>query len=86
MVIEPPRKRRGCDRCKAPIMVTIEAPAGLVELCWNCALASMPGRDSTWLEERHASFSDHLADRMAAAATKEHMANVAYMRECSGAV
>lgn len=62
---------RGCDRCTATIMVKIESKAGLVELCWNCALASMPGRDSTWLEERTLPFSDHLAGRMKEAAERE---------------
>ena len=72
MVIDPLTRERGCDRCADPsIMVKIESKAGLVELCWSCALASLPGRDSTWLEERHRPFSDHLADRMKAAAEKE---------------
>ena len=52
-------------------MVKVESKAGLVELCWTCALASLPGRDSTWLEARHREFRDHLADRMKAAAKKE---------------
>ena len=71
MVIDRLTRERGCDRCTAPIMVVVASKAGLVELCWNCALASMPGRDSVWLEERHRLFSDHLADRMKAAAEKE---------------
>ena len=71
MVINPLTRERGCDRCTAPIMVKVESKAGLVELCWNCALASMPGLDSVWLEARHRPFSDHLADRMKAAAEKE---------------
>ena len=52
-------------------MVKIESKAGLVELCWSCALASMPGTDSTWLEARHAEFRDHLLGRIQAAAEKE---------------
>ncbi len=71
MVINPQTRARGCDRCAAPLMVKIESKAGLVELCWNCCLASLPGRDSTWLEERHRPFRDHLADRMKAAWEKE---------------
>ena len=71
MVIDPMTRERGCDRCAGPIMVKVESKAGLVELCWSCALASLPGRDSTWLEARHRPFSDHLADRMKAAAMKE---------------
>lgn len=71
MIIDPLTKERGCDRCCAPIMVKIESKAGLVELCWNCALASLPGRDSAWLEERHLPFRDHLADRFQEAAKKE---------------
>ena len=71
MVIDPLTRERGCDRCAAPIMVKIESKAGLVELCWNCALASLPGKDSTWLEERHRQFSYHLADKMKAAAENE---------------
>ena len=71
MVIDRLTREHGCDRCTAPIMFVVESKAGLVELCWNCALASMPGRDSTWLEERQRPFSDHLADRMKAAAEKE---------------
>ena len=61
-------------------MVKIESKAGLVELCWECALASMPGRDSTWLEERHAEFRDHLADRMKEAAEKEQQAGAEWRR------
>ena len=68
MVIDPRTRERGCDRCADDIMVKIESKAGLVELCWGCALRSMPGKDSTWLEERHRPFSAHLADRMKAAA------------------
>ena len=71
MVIDPRTRERGCDRCASHIMVKIESKAGVVELCWSCALASMPGRDSTWLEARHAEFRDHLADRMKAAAERE---------------
>ena len=71
MVIDPLTRARGCDRCAAPVIVKIESKAGLVELCWNCALASLPGRDSTWLEARHLPFSDHLADRIRAAAERE---------------
>lgn len=61
-------------------MIKIESKAGLVELCWNCALASMPGRGSTWLEERHADFRDHLADRFKAAAEKEEKENQEWLR------
>ena len=71
MVIDPLTRERGCDRCAVPIMVKIESKAGTVELCWNCALVSLPGRNSTWLEERHRPFSDHLAERMKAAAENE---------------
>ena len=71
MVIDPLTRERGCDRCAAPIMVVVESKAGLVELCWNCALAALPGRDSTWLEARHRPFRDHLADRMKAADERE---------------
>ena len=76
MVIDPLTKERGCDRCIGPIMVKIESKAGLVELCWGCALDSMPGRDSTWLEERNLPFSDHLLDRIKAAAERERKAMV----------
>lgn len=73
MVIDPLTRDRGCDRCgDRNIMVKVESKAGLVELCWGHALASLPGRDSTWLEERHSPFRDHLADRMKAAAKKEY--------------
>ena len=72
MVVDPLTRARGCDRCATPnIMVKVESKVGLVELCWNCALASMPGRDSTWLEERHRPFRDHLGDLMKAAGEKE---------------
>ena len=80
MVIDPLTRERGCDRCAQPIMVKIESPAGLVELCWNCALASMPGRDSVWLEERHADFRDHLTDKIKAAAKKEQQAGAEWRR------
>ena len=73
MVINPLTRERGCDHCADHIMVKIESKAGLVELCWRCALAAMPGRDSAWLEERHRPYRDHLADRMKAAAEKELM-------------
>ncbi len=62
MVIDPLTRERGCDRCTGPIMVKLDSPAGLVELCWDHALRSMPGIDSTWLEDRHAPFEDHLLD------------------------
>ena len=55
-------------------MVKVESKAGLIELCWSCALRSLPGRDSTWLEERHSEFQDHLLARMKAAAEKEQLA------------
>lgn len=71
MVIGPLTRARGCDRCCAPIMVKVESKAGLVELCWDCALTSMPGVDSTWLEERHRPFSDHLTDRFKEAGERE---------------
>ena len=71
MVIDPLTRERGCDRCAAPIIVKIESKAGLVELCWQHALTSIPGRDSTWLEERHAEYRDHLVDRIKAAGEKE---------------
>ena len=71
MIIDPLTRKRGCDRCTSEIMVKIESKAGLVELRWTCALASMPGRDSTWLEARHAEFRDHLLDRIKAAAEEE---------------
>ena len=71
MVIDPLTRERGCDRCTDHIMVKIESKAGLVELCWRCALAAMPGRDSNWLEARHAEYRDHLADRIKAAGEKE---------------
>ena len=80
MVIDPLTRERGCDRCTSEIMVKIESKAGTVELCWNCALASLPGRDSTWLEERHRPFSDHLADRMKAAAEKELVERLGRLR------
>ena len=80
MVIDPLTRERGCDRCTQPIMLKIESKAGLVELCWNCALGSLPGRDSTWLEERHAEFRDHLADRMKAAAKKELVERLGRLR------
>ena len=71
MVIDPLTRERGCDHCTDDIMVKIESKAGLVELCWRCALASMPGRDSAWLEARHGEYRDHLADRIKAAGEKE---------------
>lgn len=79
MLIDPLTRERGCDRCTDSIMVKIESKAGLVELCWNCALASLPGKDSTWLEDRNREFSDHLADRMKAAAEKEKREAISYI-------
>lgn len=75
MVIDPLTGERACDRCTNAVMVKIQSKAGLVEICWTCTLASMPDKDSTWLEERHREFSDHLADKMRAAAEREKAAN-----------
>jgi len=69
--------RHFCDRCPDPVMVRIESKAGLVDLCWNCALKSL-GWTSERLEAQHAPFKDHLKARFKVAARKEEASNAAY--------
>ena len=59
MIIDLRTNLHGCDWCHAPVMIVIESPAGVVELCWNCTLRAL-WKDSAWLEERLAPFQDHV--------------------------
>ena len=61
MIIDRVTAERGCDHCHGHIMVKIASPAGMIELCWDHAL-KFAGVDSTWMEEHHSPFLDHLLE------------------------